>query len=258
VEIEAQAISLREGGAINASTSGPGAGGDVRIQTGRLEAIGNSIQGEEPSGIYASSALEENGGRAGNISVSSEKLSLQDAYISTSSASADGGNIFLNVPGYIYLNRGEISTAVDAAQGDGGNITLSPGFIVLDNGRISANAYEGRGGNIDIHSRGFYVFGVSQFTPGAVEKYLEEAITASSERGVSGEIRIEIPELDDIGSGLTVLPGNFIDASALQQVPCTPQRAAEASKFIVTRYPGKKASPEDWRGGGCATSGEQP
>jgi hypothetical protein len=54
VEIEAQAISLREGGAINASTYGPGAGGDIRIQTGTLEARGASQQGYK--GVIKSAA----------------------------------------------------------------------------------------------------------------------------------------------------------------------------------------------------------
>jgi len=55
----------------------------------------------------------------------------------------------------LYLKEGSITTSVKKEYGNGGNITLNPEFIVLDNSKIIAQADSG---NIDIDTTGLYEF----------------------------------------------------------------------------------------------------
>lgn len=271
IAVEAGQVLLKDGARITSVTFGSGNGGDIDVLAhGRLYATGESKQvvtnrpetgnavflGETvSSGINASSkGTGSDAGKAGNLVVTANQIELKDkAEIATGSKAADGGNIDLRIHNYLYLQNAAVNTAVKADQGRGGNISISPGFTVLDNGRINANAYEGAGGNVRINSQGFYLFGISPFIPNAVEQYLKTAITATSARGVNGEIQIQIPELQDISGGLTVLPTGFSEPAVLQQIPCALRDNSHNSRLIVRTYAGKRAAPDDWRGGGCMT-----
>ncbi|HEY9832495.1 MAG TPA: filamentous hemagglutinin N-terminal domain-containing protein, partial [Stenomitos sp.] len=108
-------------------------------------------------------------GAGGNITAQSNTTTLDNrAFISAKTASNTGGNITLGVQDLLLLRRGsEISTTAGTAQagGDGGNITISAGFILgipRENSDITANAFTGRGGNINITTQG--IFGL-QFRP---------------------------------------------------------------------------------------------
>ena len=256
IRMSAETLELLDGGSISADTGGPGAGGDIDLELGMLRVAGSTKAGGGGGIATRSFSAMEDAGVAGSIRITADRLELQGALdseldeelktaeITTRTEAADGGNIVVTTPGYLYLDQAAaITTSVKAARGNGGNITIEPGFIVLKNGRISANAYEGDGGNIAIDTHGIYQF---DRTP------LDEVITASSEKGISGEIAIESPEVD-ISSGLTVLPSGFIDAAALQQTPCALKRG-DSSSFIVNRYAGKRRAPEDWRSG-CMQGG---
>ena len=52
----------------------------------------------------------------------------------------------------IRLRDSQITTAVGSGRGAGGNITIDPEFVVLENSQISANAFGGPGGNITIRA----------------------------------------------------------------------------------------------------------
>jgi large exoprotein involved in heme utilization and adhesion len=160
-------------------------------------------------------------GRAGNIIIKVDNATIQDSFVETSTEGANGGNIHITSPGYLYLTDSEITTSVFAEKGDGGNITLNPQFIVLDNSKIIAQAYEGRGGNIDITTTGIY----NNTIQGIFESPLRRAINASSQLGIDGEIQINTPEID-VMEGLFTLPINFLDASQLFKEGCTPRTIA--------------------------------
>ena len=117
-----------------------------------------------------------------------------------------------------------------------------------ENSNITANAFEGRGGNIDITTQG--IFGL-QFSE--QETSLSD-ITASSEFGIAGVVAINRPEVDPI-QGLVELPEETVDVAGLiEQNLCV---AGQGSEFIVTGRGGLPDSPkealnvdagwEDWR-----------
>ncbi len=178
-------------------------------------------------------------GVGGSITMRGNKLSLDNqGRISATTASTDGGDIDLTMNDAILL-RHESAIATDAgtagAGGDGGNITITSPFIIappFENSDITANAFEGNGGNIDITTN--ELFGIefrAKQTP-------RSDITASSEFGLAGIVAINNPDVDPT-SGLVDLPDQTTDPSDRVIAGCA---AAEGNSFTVT---GRGGLPED-------------
>jgi large exoprotein involved in heme utilization and adhesion len=89
----------------------------------------------------------------------------------------------------------KITTSVKGETGNGGNITIDPQFVVLNQSSIIAQAIEGHGGNITISA--------NQFLQSA-----DSIGSASSALGISGTIEIVGPRVDlngalvELSSGL--------------------------------------------------------
>ncbi|BAZ53994.1 filamentous hemagglutinin outer membrane protein [Nostoc sp. NIES-4103] len=168
-------IALAPLAKISASTSFRGNGGDLLVSA--PQAINISGQGKL--------AVETTGtGNAGNIEITTQKLTLSDGVQISASTNSSGkaGNIILNVGENITLagtgtglfaSTSENSTgksgniiidprimtirdgakiAVDS-QGEniGGDIELTAGFLTLDQGTISAQTRSNTGGNITLN-----------------------------------------------------------------------------------------------------------
>ncbi|OKH45762.1 hypothetical protein NIES2101_25950 [Calothrix sp. HK-06] len=152
-------------------------------------------------------------GNAGDISILGSFLTLNNgASITAQTASSQGGNIDLQLSDLLVLRRGsQISTNAGTADagGDGGNININTPFIVAvpdENSNISANAFIGKGGNVNIRAQG--IFGIE---PSSVPSTFS-SITASSERGVQGQISITQPEVQPT-QGIIELPTELVDIS---------------------------------------------
>ena len=181
----------------------------------------------------------EGSGVGGSIELSGEQLILDNnAFITAATASNQGGEITLNLEQLLLLRHGSNITATAGtagAGGDGGNITINVPFIVAVSGEdsdITANAFEGNGGNIQISAKG--IFGIQfrdQLTP------LSD-ITASSKFGVSGTVTITNPEVDP-ASGLVELPVEVVDSSNQVITRCA---AAEGNSFTII---GRGGIPEE-------------
>jgi large exoprotein involved in heme utilization and adhesion len=177
----------------------------------------------------------------GEIKVSSESVILNNmrlgakGYGGNITISGNGGNINLNISDLLLMRRGsQISTSAGTAQqgGDGGNIDINSRFIVAvpeENSDISANAFTGAGGKVQITSRG--VFGIearSQLSD-------RSDITASSERGVQGVTTINAPDNSGIQNSLNQLSENPIDPNALIANSCIARRnSPQNSTFFIT------------------------
>ena len=72
--------------------------------------------------------------------------------ITTSANLGDGGHIVMNTIDYLYLNQSQIKTSVSTTEGDaiGGDISIDPVFVVLNDSQILAETFNGEGGNITI------------------------------------------------------------------------------------------------------------
>ncbi len=90
---------------------------------------------------------------AGGINIDfSHALTLNFSSITTSANTGNGGPITINGGnGYLDLVNSGISTSVAGANGNGGNIQLTAGVLVMDTAEIQANAFSGAGGNIALN-----------------------------------------------------------------------------------------------------------
>ncbi|MDJ0619874.1 MAG: filamentous hemagglutinin N-terminal domain-containing protein [Calothrix sp. MO_192.B10] len=193
----------------------------------------------------ATIAVDSQGmGIGGDIKLVADSLTLDGGKISAETRSNTGGNINLQLQDLLLLrNSSQISTSAGNQQfgGDGGNITISSPFIVappIENSDITANAFTGRGGNIQINTDS--ILGIS-FSNDLTNL---SNITASSTFGVSGVVDINSPEVDP-SKGLPELPENTTDASKLIAQGCSASPGQVASRFMVKGKGGLAPSPED-------------
>jgi filamentous hemagglutinin family protein len=248
-------LEVINGGQLISTTGGDGQAGKITINakeqvtvsgqdvnfSDRITKFPNRVRNiDDNSGLFVSST---GSGIAGDIEVNSPKVTLDNGgRFIAESASGDGGNINLNISDLLLMRRGsQISTSAGTAQqgGDGGNIDINSRFIVAvpeENSDISANAFTGAGGNVQITSRG--VFGIE-----ARSQVSDRSdITASSERGVQGVATINAPDNSGIQNSLNQLSENPIDPDALIANSCIARRSnPQNSTFFIT---GKGGLPE--------------
>lgn len=248
LDIQTETLSLRDGGAISANTTGNGPAGDISIMATSIDLTG-ALTETTPSGIFASSRVE--GQAAGNIQILLEnQLRLRDRATIAATTQGNQGNITL-MGGTVLMANGSQITTNAAGTSTGGNITLDLDLLVatplLGNSDITANAAEGSGGQIRINSRspilGFQVgdsdtFRAANLTP---TDRLTNDITAFSQFNPAidvGTVTIEPPVLDPT-SGVLDLP-TLVDASDLIVTGCPAQRG---NRFTVTGQGGLPADP---------------
>ncbi|MBD2201049.1 S-layer family protein [Calothrix sp. FACHB-1219] len=279
--ITAPVLLVRDGGQISTNTFGLGKAGTLTINASQLvQLTGTSANQQISSGLFAQTENQGDGGSltmqtpellisqgaqatvgskgegiAGNLSITADKIRLDNSKITAQTRSTNGGNITLDIKDFLLLrHNSQISTTAGTANagGDGGNITIQAPFIVSvaqENSDITADAFQGRGGKINISTQG--VFGL-QFRERQTDL---SDITASSQFGVAGVVEISNADVDP-SQGLTELPKDVVNVAGLiNQNLCV--AASQGSEFIVTGRGGLPASPrevlnpdtawEDWR-----------
>ncbi|MCG6138869.1 MAG: hypothetical protein MET45_30500 [Nostoc sp. LLA-1] len=204
LNLETQKLIVQDGALISTASLGQGTGGNLSIRANSVELSNPSLPNF--TGLSGLSSRSRGEGKAGNLLVETEWLSVRDSakitsentgngsagsiyingkfiflnqksFITAATASGKGGNIFLDSQ-YLQLRRGSAITATAGNSGNGGNIKIDTDILVaLENSAITANAFEGRGGNIKIDTKGLFL------SPNS-------SITASSERGVDGTVQI--------------------------------------------------------------------
>ncbi|MEA5552679.1 filamentous hemagglutinin N-terminal domain-containing protein [Anabaena cylindrica UHCC 0172] len=216
-------------------SQGIGTAGNLRIETDNLTLRDGATIGVNNQGL----------GDAGNLEVEARNLLLDNkAVLSATTTSGQGGNIMLQIDEILLLRRNsQISTTagIDQAGGDGGNILIDSGFIVAvpnENSDITANAFQGRGGNININARSIFNWEQRPSIPANNTNDID----ASSQFGLTGTVTVNTPDVDP-SRGLLELPDNFIDVSQQIVSSCNPGNAARRSSFTVTGRGGIARSP---------------
>jgi large exoprotein involved in heme utilization and adhesion len=145
---------------------------------------------------------------------------MADASITTEARAASGGDITIEADLLVDLLRSSITTSVSGGTGSGGNITIDPQFLILDQSRIIARADQGQGGNIRI-------------VAGQLIRSPDSVIDASSNLGIDGIIAIDSPEVD-IAEELQALPQAYLDLANELLPRCGARRARDGvGSFVV-------------------------
>jgi filamentous hemagglutinin family protein len=255
--IKADTVQLFNGGGILSTTSGSGSAGKINVNArekliidGFDRTFNNRIikVGEEPLFNYfistdsASSILvrSKSSGITGDIEVNSPKITLDNGgTLNAESASGNGGNINLTSDLLLLRRNSQISTTAGTAQsgGDSGSINLNTKFIVAvpnENSDITANAFSGKGGNVNIQTQG--IFGIEPRS----KPTDQSDITASSELGIQGQVSIQKPDVDP-NRGLVQSPQVFKDKSDEIDQLCGRGKKPLA-EFIITGKQGTLAT----------------
>jgi len=222
IQLSGNQIQLINGGSIWAGTGGSGAGGSIQLS-------GNQIQLINGASISAKSVGT---GNAGDISINAGgTLLMKNSSITTEATQADGGNIHIHAGYMVNLIDSKITASVGGGpQTTGGNITIDPQFVILNDSQIIANAYEGKGGNIRI------VADVFLASP-------ESIVDASSTLGIDGTVDIQAPITSIVGT-LAPMQGNFLSAEALLRDHCAARiRGESISSFVVSGRDGLPIRP---------------
>ncbi|MCC5667919.1 filamentous hemagglutinin N-terminal domain-containing protein [Nostoc sp. CHAB 5784] len=182
-------------------------------------------------------------GTGGNIQLAAGFLKLERGTISAATRSNTGGNITLNVQELLSLrDRSQITTNAGVEQfgGDGGNITINAlnGFILAvpsENSDITANAYKGKGGIVEIQANGIYGIEFRE-SPTPLSD-----ITASSEFGRQGTVELNTPYIGP-NNGLVQLPTIPVDTQVAQG--CYSPDYAQ-NRFVIAGRGGLPMSPTE-------------
>ncbi|MHC5747366.1 MAG: hypothetical protein ACYTXT_36925 [Nostoc sp.] len=209
---------------LSAETSGIGKAGNLTITTQHLLISDHSKVTVSSTGVGAS----------GDLNITANFIQLNNGQITAQTLSGNGGNLNFNIADLLLMRHGsEISTSAGTAQqgGNGGNIKIDSKYIIAipeGNSDITANAFTGTGGNIEIKSQG--IFGI-EARPKPTEK---SDITASSEQGIAGVININAPDTSSIQNSFTELPP-VIDTDALIANSCISRgNERQENSFTIT------------------------
>jgi len=221
------------GSTISTSTLGNGNGGDVSLTAGRSVNIVNG-------GLVSADSLGGTG-LAGNIKiVAGDQIAMDQGSVSTRAVTSDGGNITLNAPNLIQLTDSQVTTSVESGVGGGGNISIDPQALILNNSRILANAFGGPGGNINIVADVFLVNNNAAFPTS-----LTGIVDASSALSTPGTVNIEATFTNVEGS-VTLLPETPLKATELLRAACAARFAGgKTSSLVVGGRDGLPPQPGD-------------
>lgn len=263
IEIRAGQVDLRTGASVSSASESEGSGGDagvIEIYTERTITLdaGSSITTEtagegkagdiimEASDVHlnnnasvtsASTSASQGAGDAGMIflDLSGAVNVKNSSAVTTEAEGGGGGKIYIQAGGKIYLLGSEITSSVRQGWGDGGDIITASEHVVLNQSPVTANAIEGDGGAIFIVTEDFL-------------KSQDSKVTATSERGNDGSVRIEAPD-NDISSNLIMLPESYMDASRWMKTPCAARSGENMSRFLIKGRDAMPTSPFDLQPG---------
>jgi large exoprotein involved in heme utilization and adhesion len=112
--------------------------------------------------------------------------------------------------------------------GNGGNLTIDPSFLVLNNGGLISKSSFGNGGNINILTDYFF--------------QSASTIDASAPFGLPGTVSVSAPEVD-LSGVLVALPENLLSAETQLRPDCGVRLSGNISSFIVLGRGGLPIEP---------------
>lgn len=238
LRVNTRQLLVREDSRISAITSAQGRGGNIFISTEHLDV--------RDGGEISVAAIRESTGQAGNLNINASSVRLGNFGTLSAETQAGQGNILLQVNNDLVLRNHSKITTNATGEASGGNIIINTGTLAaFENSDITANAFFGSGGKIEISAEG--IFGLVPRSREEIQKLLgtndlnllnpqllpSSDITAISQTNpsLSGFITIITPEIDP-NRGLIQLPQTVVNPFALiAQNPC---KKGSKSELAVT------------------------
>ncbi len=162
LEITTSNLLVKDGAIMTVSAAGDGNAGNLMINASdSVQLIGTSTNGQSPSVLGAISVGKGDGG---NIEITTPVLLVQDgAGMNVSSlGEGKGGNLIINAFDVVQLSGTSVNgtpttlAAATVGKGDGGNIEITTGELLVKDGAIvslsNLGLGEGKGGNLIINA----------------------------------------------------------------------------------------------------------
>ncbi len=269
IKINANSLSLTNGGIVDASTSGQGNAGAIEITSSESITIDGEDADGFPSGVTSIVSSEATGnsggvtittdtlsltnagrvaanalggGNAGEINIKAQSIDLDgnNARIRSLTSSGLGGIINLEVAENITLKNNSLISAEAFGNANGGNLTIDTNFIVAFEGNndIIASAEQGQGGNINITAES--LLGI---TAGTLNPFTND-INASSEFGLNGNVTLDVPDVNSI-QGASELSTSIVVPEETSAQACNANREIAAQNgFAIKGKGGVPPAPE--------------
>lgn len=226
ITVNTNSLTINDGAALAASTSGQGAGGDITLTTGKLALQNGAKITVSSTGL----------GSAGSLNVNANSIDLNNAAEITADTTGGGGNITVGSPLLLLSNQSSITTNAQGNGIHGGNIDIDTDFLIaFENSDISADSTNFRGGLVKITAQG--IFGTefrNQATP-------ESDITAKGGRPeFSGTVQINTLGIEPT-QGLANVPVIPVDTQVAQG--CYSGGSQAQSEFMITGRGGLPPNP---------------
>jgi large exoprotein involved in heme utilization and adhesion len=253
IAITAGSFTIAQGGVVDSGTTSAGQGGSINVNASGNISISGTLA-NAPSGVLSQttgtdpgsgtggaisltagqnftlsdgatvSASSSGPANAGNITLTAHDTILIDkATITTDATQASGGNIKLTANDTIQLVDSTIESSV---QGDvttaGGDISVDPDFIILQNSQILAKAVEGQGGNISLIANDAVL--IDPFS----------VLDASSALGISGSVDIQAP-IKVLSGTIVPLPQDPAPVTNLYGTKCVAGAGGHFSTFVDSK-----------------------
>jgi filamentous hemagglutinin family protein len=265
-------LVIRDGAVVSAGTrsGSSGAGGNLTVQATdsvEITGVGRDEQGRASPSLLL---VETKGsGRAGNLSIETKNLVVQDgAEVKVGSeGTGAAGNLDIKATKVLLDRQGALTARTTSEQGNititagtvqmrhgskittdavggatGGNITINTDTLAAipqENSDITANAGKGPGGRVIIRAQGILGTEFRQVLTS------ESDITATSELGpaFSGTVTLQTPDIDP-SQGLVESEPEVVDPTQLVAQGCSAQRQS-AGTFVITGRGGLPPSPNE-------------
>ncbi|HET6514868.1 MAG TPA: filamentous hemagglutinin N-terminal domain-containing protein [Thermodesulfovibrionales bacterium] len=222
IDVSASTVNVSANSGILSTAAASGNGGNITLQGGLVTISGKSTISSESTGTA----------NAGDITFrASDSVRVIESVVTTEAAKSDGGNIKVEAGTMIELVNSTISSSVGGGpQTIGGNVVVDSHHVVLNDSRIIANAFEGKGGNIRINADVFLA------SP-------ESLVDASSALGINGTVDIKAA-IASISGTLVPIQSGFLRDEALLRDRCAERiRGERRSSLIVSGRDGMPISP---------------
>jgi hypothetical protein len=221
VLVRAGDIEVRAGGLISSSTRSPrgGAAGDVAVSASRLVVA--------DGGEIASSGLGV--GPAGDVRIEAGTLLVDRGGIRTVGAGATGGSIEVVADDLVVLDGAEVtSNGIEPVAGASLISVQAPLVVLLDSSRVTS-----------LTGRGAPLAGSGE------ARLLGDLTFVSDDSQVRGSSTVELAGIDNqVGTGLQLAAGAFVNAGALLGESCTGRRTGETSTFARAGRGGLPPGPD--------------